>query len=156
MILFQLLHVVQHHHASSVGPIQLHCHCNLEEKLLENYLNLIIFIILNTLKTADHHLFSLFNQGVTDGCSHSIGVAGIEPISFCGLLLIVSWLSFLQKQHSITNLNMLWQEIICHWKDCRLPKQFTNNICECGICFVQVIFALIKFYTSSTEHCTST
>ena len=98
VLLFEQLHVVQHHHASGVCTPQLHCHSNLGEEEEGKKKN--GFSWMEILKEEEEvgsaHLFTLCYKCVVDGCSHSVGVAGVEPFSFCDLLLIVSRLSFLQ------------------------------------------------------------
>lgn len=44
VILFQQLHVVKHHHASSVVSTQLHCHCNLEDEVIGKLFQLKCFV----------------------------------------------------------------------------------------------------------------
>lgn len=41
VLFLQLVHVVQDHHTSGVGPLQLHCHCNLKI----TYMNLLTMIL---------------------------------------------------------------------------------------------------------------
>lgn len=48
-----------------------------------------------SLKKKDAYLVVLCNHGAIDGGSHGVGVAGVEPFSCCGLLLVFLRLSFL-------------------------------------------------------------